>query len=137
MERAKERVSWLLKIEDRPFSLSIHYLIDYRDKFLAYYKAGRDQDRGGRLMSAIQSYSASPHGFSNQTGIGRVLTGLSEAGIQGVRAEDLAKLIPPDGMEPAFVIMADVRAYFEGMLYKFNPKLLLTSVFSGIQTLRR
>ena len=44
----------------------------------------------------------------------KVLSGLAELGISGVTEEDLPKLLPPDRMEPALVIMADVRAYFQG-----------------------
>jgi len=48
--------------------------------------------------------------------ITRVLSGLAEMGFQGLTASDLVKLLPPDEMEPALIIMADVRAYFQGEL---------------------
>jgi hypothetical protein len=110
-------------LEDRPFSLNTHYLADYKDKFLAYYRGAREKDRNVDLMRAIETYTppVSSSAFnrnapSNQapTGIAKVLAGLVEIGIIGIRPEDLAKLIPPDGMEPALIIMADVRAYFQG-----------------------
>jgi len=124
MYNTQERVAWVLALEDRPFSLNTHYLANYRAKFLAYYKGAREQDRNADLMSAIQGYSPpvpssifrTKPGYMepSPTGIARVLAGLVEIGIHGVKPEDLAKLIPPDGMEPALVIMADVRAYFQG-----------------------
>jgi hypothetical protein len=122
MYSTQERVTWILALEDRPFSLNTHYLADYKSKFLAYYKGAREQDRNKDLMSAIQSYSpplAVPlrrPGYADPSliGIAKVLAGLVEIGIHGVKPEDLAKLIPPDGMEPAMNIMADVRAYFQG-----------------------
>jgi hypothetical protein len=46
--------------------------------------------------------------------LSKVLSGLAEMGMAGVKAEDLPKLLPPDRMEPALIIMADVRAYFQG-----------------------
>ena len=49
------------------------------------------------------------------TGISKVLAGLAEIGMSGIKAEDLPKLLPPDRMEPALTIMADVRAYFQGL----------------------
>ena len=53
IESTEARVAWLLALEDRPFSLNIHYLADYRDKFMTYYKGTREQDRNSNLMSAI------------------------------------------------------------------------------------
>jgi hypothetical protein len=125
MYRTQERLAWILALEDRPFSLNTHYLADYKDKFLAYYRGAREQDRNVELMSAIRSYSPpSPSSGSRRpsyqestpAGIAKVLAGLVEIGINGVKPEDLAKLIPPDGMEPALIIMADVRAYFQGTI---------------------
>ncbi|KAG6917243.1 hypothetical protein DXG01_003275 [Tephrocybe rancida] len=122
MERAQEQVDWLLKLEHRPFSLNTHYLADYRDKFLAHYRSAREKDRNPKLMEAIKDYAPTPsssvfyaRGASPPapTGIAKVLASLVEMGIVGVKPEDIAKLIEPDGMEPALVIMADVRAYFQ------------------------
>ena len=48
------------------------------------------------------------------TGVRKVLAGLREMGLTQVKAEDIAKLLPPDKMEPALHIMSDVRAYFQG-----------------------
>lgn len=123
MEKATERIDWLLDLEDRPFSLNDHYFADYRSKFLSYYKGARQKDNNTALMRSIQEYS-DPSGdtgswnasmtITTPTGIAKVLSGLVEMGIDGVKPEDLAKLLPPDHMEPALVIMADVRAYFQG-----------------------
>lgn len=138
MNSTQERVTWILALEDRPFSLNTHYLADYKAKFLAYYKGAREKDRNATLMSAIQTYSPpAPSGVfrgsnrtsysepSAPTGIAKVLAGLVEIGIHGVRPEDLSKLIPPDGMEPALVIMADVRAYFQVAYKRFADNIPL------------
>lgn len=126
MYSTQERIAWILALEDRPFSLNTHYLADYKAKFLAYYKGAREQDRNADLSAAIKTFSPSSSGSSvwrkarnnheesSPTGIAKILAGLSEVGIHGVRPDDLAKLLPPDRMEPALVIMADVRAYFQG-----------------------
>jgi len=119
MEKAEERVVWLLALEDRPFSLNTHYLADYQTKFLAYYKRARQQADNVNLTSAITTYAdpaparQTARG-AEPTGISKVLAGLVEIGMHNVKPEDLAKLIPPDAMEPALGIMADVRAYFQG-----------------------
>jgi hypothetical protein len=41
LQRAEDKVDWLLKVEDKPFSLNNHYLADYKAKFLSYYKGAR------------------------------------------------------------------------------------------------
>jgi hypothetical protein len=141
MERAEDRVAWLLSLEDRPFSLNTHYLADYRDKFLAHYKGARDRDRDADLKTAIQAYT-SPHTPAttiSSTGIAKVLAGLAEIGMHSVKPEDLAKLIPPDAMEPALVIMADVRAYFQGTSFlpcsDFQTCDLISCVRSCVQAI--
>ena len=126
MERAEERISWLLALEDRPFTMNNHYLSDYRSKFLAHYRGARESYQQPDVMRTIQSYSstqaARAYQFSNgqPTGIAKVIASLAEIGMGGIRAEDLAKLFPPDKMEPALEIMADVRAYFQGMCFSFR-----------------
>jgi hypothetical protein len=105
MGRAEERVVWLLALEDRPFSLNTHYLADYQ------------RADNANLTSAIMTYAAPARDTTrgaSPTGIAKVLAGLVEIGMHNVKPEDLAKLIPPDVMEPALGIMADVRAYFQG-----------------------
>lgn len=119
-ERAEERVEWLLSLEDQPFSLNTHYLASYKSKFLSYYKGARQKGESAMVMKTIQDYvpgSTTTSRNSNSqapTGVAKILVGLAEIGMSGVNPEDLAKLLPPDQMEPALVIMADVRAYFQG-----------------------
>lgn len=43
------------------------------------------------------------------------MAALVEMGITGIKPEDLFKILPTDQMAPAIDIMADVRAYFQGM----------------------
>ena len=123
LEHAEERVSWLLALEDRPFTMNNHYLSDYRNKFLAHYRSARESYQQPDLMRTIQSFSISQarqlnFGMQVQpTGVAKVIASLAEMGMSGVKAEDLAKLLPPDKMEPALEIMADVRAYFQGMCF--------------------
>lgn len=101
-----------MKLENRPFSLNAHYLADYKDKFLSHYKGSRQNDNNPQLMSAIQTY-LSPTS-SAPSGISQILTGLVELGIYGTSPDGIPKILPPDEMEPALIIMADVRAYFQG-----------------------
>ena len=115
---AEERVSWLLALEDRPFTMNSHYLSDYRSKFLAHYKGAREAYQQPDLMKTIQAFHTRQlnTGYS-PTGVAKVIASLAEIGMSGIKAEDLAKLFPPDKMEPALEIMAGVRAYFQGMCF--------------------
>ena len=76
-------------------------------------------------MSTIQSYKSSvssnaifgsprSSNTSQPTGIAKIMAGLAEIGMSGVKPEELPRLFPSDSMEPALVIMAEVRAYFQG-----------------------
>jgi hypothetical protein len=152
MYRTQECLAWILALKDWPFLLNTHYLADYKDKFLAYYKGACEQGQNAELMSAIQTYSppTSNSGFRGSgkssyqepspTGVAKVLVGLVEIGINGVKPEDLVKLLPLDGMEPALVIMADVHAYFQGTIFSLVAlvlRLIYHLDYSRIQTVRR
>jgi len=139
-EKAEERIDWLLELEKTPFSLNTHYLSDYRAKFLAHYKGARGRYEND-LTKFIKNYKESSTGtslYTEPTGIAKVLSGLAEIGIVGIKAEDLPKLLPPDPMEPALGIMADVRAYFQGWhaVFRIPPVLLIYFMVSCIQALR-
>ena len=128
LERTEERISWLFELEDWPFTLNTHYLSDYKNKFLAHYKGTREKYERLDIMSTIQSYNSSVSGntsvgsassyrsssTSQPTGIAKIMAGLAEIGMSGVKPEELSRLFPSDSMEPALVIMAEVRAYFQG-----------------------
>jgi hypothetical protein len=119
-DRTKEKINWLMDVERRAFTLNTHYYSDYKDKFLSYYRACRemDGDSTSQLVRDLHSYlppaTSKQPSTDFQDGMARVLSGLPQVGISGVKAVDLAKLLPPDPMEPALNIMAGVRAYFQG-----------------------
>lgn len=124
LARTEERINWLLDLEDKAFSLNTHYLSDYKSKFLAYYRSARRKNNHNVIMDSINAYAPpanpTPAVSSKQApnpvyGVSKVLSGLTEMGFNGVQANDLAKLLRTDNMEPAIEIMADVRAYFQGI----------------------
>ncbi|KAG6828831.1 hypothetical protein H0H87_000659 [Tephrocybe sp. NHM501043] len=145
MERAETSVDWLLKLEDQPFSLNTHYLMDYKEKFLRHYRSAREKDRNPILMTAIEEYTPTPSSAVHHprgslqpspTGIAKVLSSLVEMGIFGVKPEALAMLIEPDGMEPALIIMADVRAYFQVAYKRFTdniPRAIDHELIRGVE----
>ena len=126
-EETRDRICWLLDLEQRPRTLNDHYFADYRDKFLAYYK-GRHHASGGygSLIQKLENYepaavqpmTTTPSLYNADafaTSTAKILSGLSELGLQS-KATDLPKLLPSDPYEPALHIMATVRAYFQGKI---------------------
>ncbi|KAF4621477.1 hypothetical protein D9613_001040 [Agrocybe pediades] len=118
LDRAEGHINYLIEMEELPFSLNTHYLTDYKSKFMSHYRAAREKYERADVIRAIEEYnrsrqsSASPslskkstYGVAEPTGIAKALAGLAEAGLSGVVAEDLSKLLPPDRMEPALHIM--------------------------------
>lgn len=146
LQRAEERIDWLLKLEDRPFSLNIHYLTDYKYKFLAHYKGLRKKDQRAELMDSIESYRPSTSQTNSsraktvepqEMGIAKVLSGLAEMGLPGIKPEDISKLLPPDRMEHALIIMADVRAYFQVAYKRFADNVPLAIDYELVRGIER
>lgn len=121
MSATEQMITWLLGLEERPFSLNTHYLADYREKFLAFYKHERQ-----RYSPMGASLSSTP----NAENVNEALAALAKMGLTGITHEDLWKLHQSDQMEPALTIMADVRAYFQGK-YSF-PRFVLACNVNGI-----
>jgi hypothetical protein len=134
-----DRLAWLLELEQQPFTLNAHYLYDYKEKFLSYYKAHRKPSLPAPLRSALSQDNTainelSPFQFGaseirvssfgrthvasvdavEETPLRKILSGLLELGVDGITPADLAKLLPQDQYSPALDIMAEVRAYFQG-----------------------
>ncbi|KAK0479205.1 P-loop containing nucleoside triphosphate hydrolase protein [Armillaria novae-zelandiae] len=135
LEQAEAKIEWLVELESLPFTLNTHYLSDYTDKFLAHYKGLRQRQKHEPVSSALTKYtpqSPPPPGNTPKrsvlnntpTSISEVLAGLSSIGIH-VKASDLAKLLPPDEMEDAVKIMADVRGYFQVAYKRFADNVPL------------
>lgn len=118
-DRANEtlrNIDFLLKVEGTPYTRNTHYLDDYRDKFLNYYKGIRQSTENNNLISKLSAGvlpDSEPDG-QFEGGLVKVLSGLSDMGIHGIQPLALARILPPALMEDAIAIMADVRAYFQG-----------------------
>ncbi|KAF8434364.1 P-loop containing nucleoside triphosphate hydrolase protein [Boletus edulis BED1] len=122
--RTKDRIQWLLELEQNPTTLNTHYYANYRDKFLAYYKAALDDSD---LLTKIQQ-GRSPT-------INGILSGLNDLGISATLT-DLPKLLPADPKDAALTIMASVRAYFQVAYKRFVDMVPMTidhEIVLGIQ----
>ena len=123
---------------------------------MSYYKSARQSQSNEGLMAKIrehakpsaasssvpvrggrQAYAVRAGGeYDVPSGIEKILAGAVEVGITGTKAEDVARLLAPDAMEPALHIMADVRAYFQSLSTNQHFKTPLTPLRSCLQTLR-
>jgi hypothetical protein len=122
-DQTRDKIKWLIGIEKRAFTLNTHYYSDYKDKFLSYYRSCREKEENGPLVQKLQRYTRAGTNMGRQKAyspefqdaVSQVLALLPTIGLTGTQATDLARLLPPDPMEPALNIMASVRAYFQGM----------------------
>jgi hypothetical protein len=85
-----------------------HYYLEYQSGFLAYYKDTRLKAKSKFIRNLDERGNQDVVRAMNET-----VSSLARMGLQGINATSLAKLLPPDPMEPAIEIMADVRAYFQ------------------------
>ncbi|KAH7908274.1 P-loop containing nucleoside triphosphate hydrolase protein [Hygrophoropsis aurantiaca] len=113
----KEKVHWLLALENRPTTLNEHYYADYKDKFLSYYKGNRG---GNDLVQKLEAYehpkSAYDTGFN--LAVSKITSSLSEIGIN-IKPIEIPRILAADPMEPALGIMAGVRGYFQVSYKRF------------------
>jgi hypothetical protein len=98
----------LLEEEKEPFTMNDHYFMDYRSKFLAYYKDARLRAKSQFIRNLENSDDGDMVDAISET-----ICSLTRMGLPA-KASSLANLLPADPMDPAIEIMADVRAYFQG-----------------------
>lgn len=107
-DATEQRINFLLEEEQEPFTMNDHYLMDYRSKFLGYYKAIRQKSQ----TSFIDNLESDEREARNA--VSRVISNLAELGLRPVDRSSLPRLLPPDPLESGIEIMAEVRAYFQG-----------------------
>ncbi|KAF9020772.1 hypothetical protein BDZ89DRAFT_261853 [Hymenopellis radicata] len=129
LEATEDKIDWLVKLEDRPYTLNTHYLGDYKHKFLNDYKTQRQQTEHSSVATVLAS---------NTNGdVSTILTYCARIGISGVKAADLGGLLPHDEMEHALEIMADVRAYFQVAYKRYIDNIPLAIDYDLVQGLDR
>jgi hypothetical protein len=105
---AARHINSLLEEEKEPFTMNDHYFLDYRSKFLAYYKDARLRAKS----QFIRNLENRDDGDIVEA-MSEALSSLTRMGLEAT-SSSLANLVPADPMDPAIEIMADVRAYFQG-----------------------
>ncbi|KAH9007591.1 P-loop containing nucleoside triphosphate hydrolase protein [Lactarius deliciosus] len=113
-DTAAQQIGFLLADEHEPFTLNTHYYTEYRSKFLGHYKRHRlISTSDSRIIRNLDPDTCSP---SMKATLDEAISSLTRLGLQSA---SLATLLPPDSMEPAITIMADVRAYFQVAYKRF------------------
>src|SRR3954466_11799348 len=51
--RTRELMEWLIRLENRSFTLHELYYADYRDKFMAHFRGWRQKDKGGSFFQTV------------------------------------------------------------------------------------
>lgn len=106
-----QHINSLLMDQNKPFTMNARYYAEYRSKFLSHYK----RDRLRLKISVIRNLEDNPP--STKMALNEAMSSLAKLGFRSLEASSLAALLPPDPMEPAIGIMADVRAYFQGRVH--------------------
>jgi len=83
--------------------------MEYRSKFFAQYKGVRLREKSDFIRNLLNI----DDGIMMQA-MNEAMSALTRMGLDGIDTSLLSNLSPPDPMEPALGIMADVRAYFQG-----------------------
>lgn len=108
-DATSQRIDSFVDQEKEPFTSNEHLYMEYRSNFLAHYKGARLREKSD-FMKNLES--SDDRGMKEA--MKEAITALTKLGLEKANASSLAKLLPPDPMEPAIGIMADVRAYFQG-----------------------
>ncbi|KAG1830238.1 P-loop containing nucleoside triphosphate hydrolase protein [Suillus variegatus] len=143
---AKEAVKKALDLENTPYyTQNTHYLQTLGEKWLAYYKAARNQPDEYKVNrkpyeARAQANPASegleyeyyhpPQSITpserSETPQSKALRALAEAGYANLSVSDLARLLPPDSREKELIVMADVRAYYHVAYKRIIDNIPLT-----------
>ncbi|KAG7091488.1 hypothetical protein E1B28_010519 [Marasmius oreades] len=138
-EQTRDRLDWLVKLEHRPLSSNTQYFNDYRDKFFAFYKQLRQEDKDPVMMKRCSSKTPPAFSFANNDSayMHNALAALAQLGFNSLTPTDIQKLLPGDEMEPALKIMAEVRAYFQVAYKRFADNVLLVVDYELVLGLER
>ncbi|KAF8603999.1 hypothetical protein BDV93DRAFT_117624 [Ceratobasidium sp. AG-I] len=117
-EYAEAQTRFLLSIENnQTFTTNTHYLADYKEKFMAYYKTVRKSHEGESTFVEGLMQGISPDTDFGQS-LGEVLANLTKMGLS-IQPHQLSKLLESDAEEDVVDIMAEVRAYYQVAYKRF------------------
>jgi hypothetical protein len=102
---------------EEPSTVNDHYLSDYKHKFHARYTAARRLHVKQRPN--LQKFLDGE--FQGTEIMNDAMHNLSQMGFEGLKKDELLRLLPADKADTAIEIMSEVRAYYQGELRKPGP----------------
>ncbi len=112
-KQTSKRIKFLLKVEKEPSTRNTNYFKDYRRKFLSFYSGLLHEDENDHFIDRFQGDTYQSQEFSRALEV--VMSNLPKIGFRNVKPLELAVLQASEDSDDALKIMADVRAYFQGM----------------------
>jgi hypothetical protein len=112
-KEAAKRIESHLKVEAEPSTRNTDYFKDYRRKFLSFYSGLLHEDSNDHFIKRVQGIEHKSSEFSRALDI--IMSNLPKIGFRNMNPLDLAALQASEDSDDALKIMADVRAYFQGM----------------------
>jgi hypothetical protein len=113
-----KRIEFLLKVEEEPSTRNTSYFKDYRRKFLDFYSGVFHGYNNDWYIDRIEERTNRSKEFS--IALNTIISNLPKIGFHNVEPLELAVLMrASEDTEDALKIMADVRAYFQGMSLDF------------------
>ncbi|KAI0088919.1 P-loop containing nucleoside triphosphate hydrolase protein [Irpex rosettiformis] len=93
-KETKNRIQWMLALENPPFTNNTHYFIEYRQKYLDRYKEARQPP-------------------DDTAGLEQLLKSLKDMGREDVKKGNAARFLTgSDAHEEELIVMAETAAYF-------------------------
>jgi len=99
---------------EEPATVNDHYLADYKRKFHARYTAARRLHVKQRPN--LQKFLNGE--FQGTEVMNNTMHNLSQMGFEGLKKDELLRLLPADKADAAIEIMSEVRAYYQGEIMK-------------------
>jgi hypothetical protein len=110
-------IKFLLKVEMEPSTKNNNYFKDYHRKFFSFYKGLFHKDSNDRFIERVQARVNQSPEFTKA--LDNIMSNLPKIGFHHVAPLELAILQASEESNDALKIMADVRAYFQGMSLVF------------------
>jgi hypothetical protein len=125
-------INLLLKIEMEPSTRNTNYFKDYHRKFLSFYKGLFHEDSNDHFVERVQERINQSSEFTRALDV--IISNLPRIGFNNVTPLELGVLQASEESNDALKIMADVRAYFQGMSLVFVLlMLLITRLYSTLR----
>jgi len=125
----KQRINELCSMDLQPYTQNQEYYDTCRRKIYLQYKTlyEKSQPSGTArgFIDLLQSNTTARGLIDNMLGpeLIAVLEGLARLGLPSPQPMHLAALLPTDEFDPALVVMADVRAYFQVAYKRFTDAI--------------